>query len=64
MLNIDLRPGNVITVTPQGKTMFKVVAVDDLSDDMVYVHPEDPSDERPAQWVFTTYARIVDDKPK
>ena len=58
MKNTDMKPRQLITLTPLGKRIFEVLKVDDLGDDMVYAEPIDGLD--PAQWYFTTYAKIID----
>lgn len=57
MTNEEMFIGQIITVSPLAKREFVVEAIDDLSDDMVYAAPVDGA--TPAQWFFTTYAKIV-----
>jgi hypothetical protein len=56
--NTEMRPRQLITLTPLGKRIFEILQVDDLSEDMVYAEPVDGLGA--AQWHFTTYAKIVD----
>jgi len=49
-------------VTIRG-TLFDVVALDDLYNEMVYVRRHaDPDTAPPARWVFLTYVKVVDDE--
>ncbi len=53
---------DIVTITPKGKKLFDVVALDDLYKELIYVRPHDPQDESPAQWVSLTHVRVIDDE--
>lgn len=59
MLNTELEVGDMITVAPQGTRTFEVLAIDPMSDDMVYAVPVYNPKDQPAQWYFTTYVERV-----
>lgn len=64
MMNTELVVGNMITITPKGKAAFEVLAIDDMSTDMVYARRVYNPNDLPAQWYSTTYAqKLLPDLP-
>lgn len=55
--NTSFHVDQIITIAPGSARQFVVLAVDDLSDDMLYVEPVDAREDEKARWIFTTYVR-------
>jgi hypothetical protein len=51
--NTDFTVDQLITIAPMSTTPFKVIAIDDLSDDMLFV--ERVGGGEAGKWVFTTF---------
>lgn len=51
---------DIVIISPVDPTLFDVVALDDLYGQMVYVRRH--ASEAPAQWVFLTHVRVIDDE--
>jgi hypothetical protein len=59
MTNTEMHVGQLITLSPRGGAEFEVLAIDDLSNDMVYAQRVYNPNDLPAEWYFTTYAAPV-----
>lgn len=58
--NTDFTVDQIITIAPQSNKQYVVVAIDDLSDDMIYV--EAVNGLEAGKWVFTTYCAPVEEQ--
>lgn len=53
---------DIVIVTPHGKRLFDVIALDELYGEFVYARPHDSADESPAQWYPLDHVKVVDDE--
>ncbi len=51
---------DIVIIMPKSRTLFDVVALDDLYGELIYVRRHATDD--PAKWVSNKYVKVVDDE--
>jgi hypothetical protein len=67
MMNTEMRTlerapivNDIVIIDPQARGLFDVVALDDIYGEMIYVREH--ATDKPAQWVFLTHVKVIDDE--